>query len=371
MHVVQIVPSLESRHGGPSVSVPALARNLARLGCEVSLLSTGAAPETPETEPRLLSQTFPRDRPASLCPSAGLRQHLHQVTADVIHSHGLWLRTLHYADRESRRRKIPHVISPRGMMASWAWDHHRWRKVLADRLVHPGALSACRGWHATSEAEADDIRARGFRQPICVAPNGVSAPTERDQARAEAHWRDVCPEAFQRPTALFYSRFHPKKRVLELMDLWLEQAPRDWLLLMVGIPETYTVEQLEDYVRREGGAGRIRVFDGGDVPPPYAAASLFLLPSHSENFGLVVAEALAHGIPALVTDTTPWTSLQTLDYGWCVPWERFAATLQGALNEGTAALRRRGEGARAWVLTEYSWTKSAQLLAGFYRQLTA
>ena len=61
-------------------------------------------------------------------------------------------------------------------MASWAWDHHRWREALAGRLVHPGALASCRGWHATSEAEAGDIRARGFRQPICVAPNGVSAP---------------------------------------------------------------------------------------------------------------------------------------------------------------------------------------------------
>jgi glycosyltransferase involved in cell wall biosynthesis len=202
-----------------------------------------------------------------------------------------------------------------------------------------------------------------------VAPNGVNAPSAANLEQAAAHWREACPEAFQRPTALFYSRLHSKKRVIELIDLWVEQAPSDWLLLVVGIPEAYTVEQLTEYVSRGLGRDRVRVFDGTSVPPPYVAASLFLLPSHSENFGLVIAEALAHGLPVMVTDTTPWLSLNAAGHGWCVPWERFGETLRSALAEGPSALRQRGAGARAWVLAEYAWEKSARLLADFYQQL--
>jgi len=122
-------------------------------------------------------------------------------------------------------------------------------------------------------------------------------------------------------------------------------------------------------VHRTAGSDRVRIFDGTDVPPPYVAASLFLLPSHSENFGLVIAEALAHGIPAVVTDTTPWQSMNSVGVGWCVPWNGFAEALGVAVDAGPEVLRDLGEHARAWVLAEYSWEKSARLLADFYSSL--
>ncbi len=255
------------------------------------------------------------------------------------------------------------------MMAPWAWNHHRLRKAFAGAVIHPGALHSAQGWHATSVDEARDIQALGFKQPVCVAPNGVSAPSADERIRAAEHWQETCPDAFQRPTALFYSRLHPKKRVLELIDLWLDQAPADWLLLVVGIPERYTVAQLADYVHRVTGSDRVKVFDGTDVPPPYAAASLLLLPSHSENFGLVIAEALAHGIPAVVTDTTPWQTMSAAGLGWCVPWAEFGEAMVSALALGTVELRALGERARTWVLTEYSWENSARQLAEFYSSL--
>lgn len=369
MRIAQIVPSLESRHGGPSVSVPAVSAGLAQIGHEVTLLATGQASDPPAPGAGLTVRTFPRGWPAAVCPSSGLNKYLQKLSVDVVHSHGLWLRPLHYAHQLSRRRRVRHVISPRGMMADWAWNHHRSRKAFADRFIHPGALLAAHGWHATSRSEAEDIRARGYSQPICLAPNGVKAPSPASVAEANAHWQRACPEAFRRPTALFYSRLHPKKRVLELIDLWLEQAPSDWLLLVVGIPEAYTVAQLSDYVHRASAGGRVRIFDGTDVPAPYAAASLFLLPSHSENFGLVVAEALAHGLPAIVTDATPWEPIQQGGFGWCVPWEEYGGVLRAALAETPDGLRGRGAKGREWVLAEFSWEKSARLLADFYTQL--
>jgi glycosyltransferase involved in cell wall biosynthesis len=204
---------------------------------------------------------------------------------------------------------------------------------------------------------------------VCVAPNGVAAPLESELAAAAEHWRAACPAVTQRPVALFYSRFHQKKRVLELIDLWLAHGPRDWLLLLVGIPQDYTPEMIESYVLRASGGGRVQAFTGMNRPPPYAVASLFLLPSHNENFGLVMAEAMAHRVPVLVTDTTPWRAVNTNSRGWCVPWAEFAEALRAATAEGPERLRERGARAQAWVLREFAWEKSARLLADFYAQL--
>jgi glycosyltransferase involved in cell wall biosynthesis len=365
-----IVPSLEARHGGPSKSVLGLATALAE-GGRVELLTTDPSEGWTRTAGQLEIRAFRRDWPGSVCASAALRRHLRTVTAEVVHHHSVWLRTLHYAHLAARRLGAAFVVSPRGMMDPWAWRHHHRRKALARAFLHPGAFEAVDGWHATSEDEARSLRELGFRQPVCVAPNGVGSPSREDLAAAEAHWRRLMPSLGARPVALFYSRFHRKKRLLELIDSWLENGPLDWLLLVVGIPEEYSPKMLEDYVMRAGHSGRVQVHDGAGHPPPYAVASLFLLPSHGENFGLSIAEALASGVPALVTDTTPWSGLNRNGAGWCVPWPEFGAAIRQATSEGVEKLGRRGAIAREWVLREFSWGAAARLLSGFYAGLRA
>lgn len=337
----------------------------------MELLTTDPSTGWQRTEGRLSIRAFHRGWPRAVCPSAGLRRYLEKGTPDVVHHHALWLRTLHYAHVAAKRAGAAFVVSPRGMMDPWAWRHHSRNKAFARAFIHPGAFESVDGWHSTSDEEARDIRALGFRQPVCVAPNGVSEPKAEGVAEARAHWSSLLPAAGQRPVALFYSRFHQKKRLLELIDLWLDVAPGDWLLLVVGIPEDYSPRMIEDYVLRRGHAGRVRAFDGAGRPAPYPIASLFLLPSHGENFGLSIAEALAHGVPALVTDTTPWSGLNRENCGWCVPWSDYAAAVRAATSEGLDSLRQRGAASRAWVLREYSWERSARTLSEFYSALLA
>jgi glycosyltransferase involved in cell wall biosynthesis len=364
-----IVPSLEARHGGPSKSVLGLATALARGGEEVELLTTDPRTDWSRSDGKLSIHAYRRDWPGSVCSSAGLRRHLLTVAADVIHHHSIWLRTLHYAHHSARRLGASLVVSPRGMMDPWAWRHHSRKKAFARAVIHPGAFEAVDGWHATSEEEASAIRSLGFKQPVCVAPNGVEAPSAEDFDAAARHWREVVPLSSKKPVALFYSRFHQKKRLLELIDVWLELGPEGWLLLVVGIPEDYTPRMIEDYVLRSGHAGRVQAYDGAGHPPPYAIASLFLLASHGENFGLSIAEALANGVPALVTDTTPWSGLNRNGCGWCVPWSEFGPTIRRVTSEGPDVLHRRGVIAREWVLRDFSWAGSARLLSEFYSSL--
>jgi glycosyltransferase involved in cell wall biosynthesis len=370
MKLCHVVPSLEERHGGPSKSVRAISAGLAEIGHDVELFAT--APDGTggkSVDGRLTTTILRRDWPQRLCPSAGLRAALESSNAQIVHHHSLWLRTLHYAHERTRRGDARLVISPRGMMSEWAWQHHGWQKRIAQKFIHPGAMEEAAGWHATSDEEADEIRRLGFRQPICVAPNGVEAPAPEKLTEAREHWHQLCPETAERPVALFYSRFHSKKRVLELIDLWLEHGPADWLLLLVGIPQEFSLQELERYVLRMSAQGRVRAFSGIGQPAPYAVASLFVLPSHNENFGLVIAEAMANGVPVVVTDTTPWKEVGRREIGWCVSWPQFAVALRQATAESSDSLARRGERAREWVLREFSWQGSARQLGEFYADL--
>jgi glycosyltransferase involved in cell wall biosynthesis len=370
MRCCEIVPSLEEKHGGPSKSVLSLSRALGVNGASVSLFATHPTTKETRSEPGLSINIFRRGRPDSFCPSSELRTALKLSAFDVVHHHSLWLRTLHYANGYAKGAGVPLVISPRGMMSEWAWNYHGWKKRFARQFIHPGAFKNAAGWHATSAEEAAEIRTHGFHQPICVAPNGVSKPSQAHTDAARAYWEVACPDTTRRPTALFYSRFHRKKRVLELIDLWLARAPDDWLLLMVGLPGDYTAHQLEAYVLRASGGNRIRIYDGEGLPPPYPVASLFVLPSHTENFGLVIAEAMAYGLPAVVTDSTPWSAVNTASIGWCVPWEQYSESLKSALSESPDQLKERGARASRWVLENYSWDQSARTLADFYQQLS-
>lgn len=371
MKVAHIVGSLESRYGGPSRSVRAIAGAMAEQGHAVDLLTSAPTAMPVETGNGLSIHTWRRPWPGALGRVPEMAGYLRSADYRAVHYHGLWLRSLHYARGKAMRDRIPLVVSPRGMMSSWAWQTHRTRKAFAAAWIHPGAFAAASGWHATSAEEAGEIRQLGFAQPICVAPNGVESPTDDEVANARTHWQAVLAGNEARRVALFYSRFHPKKRVVELIDLWASLTPGDWTLLIVGVPETYSVAQLRAYVHRSGAKGPIEVHDGTDLPPPYAIASLFLLPSHNENFGLVIAEAAANGVPAVVTDTTPWAALQREGMGWCTPWGEYRAGLRAALAESAAALEQRGAAVRRWVLREFSWQKSARDLVAFYETLGA
>jgi hypothetical protein len=208
MKLRQIVASLERQHGGPSISVRALSGALAVSGHEVELFATEpalAAPREETVSGGLRVRIFPRGWPGRVCPSSALRAAALRGPVEFVHHHGLWLRTLHYAAQAKKATGARLVVSPRGMMEPWAWNHHRGRKALAQWLIHPGALAAVDGWHATSEQEAEGIRSLGFTQPVCVAPNGVNLPDAAEQSAAQAYWHTNCPDLRSRRVALFHS----------------------------------------------------------------------------------------------------------------------------------------------------------------------
>lgn len=376
LDVLHVVPSLDPRHGGPSRTVPALAAAQVAAGAYAQLVTVGAAPaDFAERFPRLPVHAFPaRPGPlgSRLACAAGLADFLVKTPARAIHAHGVWLRPLHYAALAAAARRIPLVIAPRGMLEPWARAHHGWQKHLAAAFVHPRAFAAASGWHATSEQEAQNLRALFPDSPVCVAPNGVLPPAPAAAAPARAAWLAAYPKLHDTRIALFYGRLHRKKRVAELIDLW-RSAPRPgWTLLVVGIPEEHTIAELNaraDAPSVSSNASPVIVADGADLPAPYPLAELFLLPSHSENFGQTVAEALASAVPALVTDTLPWRELDSVPAGRCVAWADYPAALAALLALPAPALAALGASGRVWVAQTFAPAGPARTLLEFYATL--
>ena len=370
LRVALVVPDLRRTSGGLAQNLPRLAEALADVGVEVQLHAIGEVPAS--TRPNLRYRGAAPVRPIRIGRSPELRANLLSSEAQVVHANGLWMLPLGYAARAARRLGVPLVVGPRGMLAAWALRRSRWKKALARLVLHPGALDSAAGWHATSDREAEDIRRLGFRQPICVAPSGIEPPVDA-APEAKRHFLAVAPEIAGRRVLLFYSRFHSKKRILELLRDFASIAPRlpDWHLLAVGIPDEYSVAELSAEARRLGIASRASILDGTTGPAPYAAAELFSLPTHDENFGRVVAEALAAGVPVITTTGTPWTEIDAAGAGRCVDIDAYRPTLEELMGRTSAELRAQGENGRRWVLQNFQWERSASTLKSFYQELLA
>jgi glycosyltransferase involved in cell wall biosynthesis len=247
------------------------------------------------------------------------------------------------------------------MLEPWALNHQGWKKKAAWHAYQRRILQSASLLHATSAMEAENLRALGLTPPIVTAPNGVPLPDE---------WKTSPSNGTER-TALFLSRVHPKKGLPMLLDAWADVEPDDWHLLIVGPDEKGHRAELEEQVDRKGLSDVVTFHspvEDDDKWPLYRESDLFVLPTHSENFGVVVAEALASGIPAITTTGAPWAELEESDCGWWVKPE--TAAIKKALAEGTSASDDRrlemGHQGRALVKEKYSWDGVARKLNAAY-----
>lgn len=364
--IVQVVAGIDPAHGGPAYSVPRLNSALVEHGQMSVLFAVAHSEFTKESELiRYFSHDFQAMPGLSLLRcSQALQQAISArcKSGGIVHSHGLWLMPNVYAGRCAQAAGRPLMVSPRGMLSTAALAFSAWRKRLFWRLLQGPAYADAACYHATSAMEAEEIRAFGIRAPIVVIPNGVDLPT--------------MPMPSARPkTLLALGRLHPKKGLDDLIVAWAQLAALrpDWSLRIVGPSEDGHDVALRELADRLG-APRVEICGpvyGEEKWREYAQAQLFVLPTRSENFGLVVAEALSAGLPAVVSRGAPWAGLQTYDCGWWV--EHGVGALRHALAEATTLPESRrvqmGENGRAWVKREFAWSAIAQQFTRSYAWL--
>ncbi len=367
MHIFITIASIDPAAGGPSRSVPNLARQLARLGISVRLQSIGNSAVSAGNDGyalELYSHTgtaFSKLKAIVSMRRDLLIQVREHANGAIIHDQGIWLMNNHVAVGVARKTKTPLIVSTRGMLEPWAFNHKAFKKKVAWHLYQKSDLDAVDLFHATSPQEAQHILESGFQKPVAMIPNGVDVPA----------WRQRTVSPADRKTILFLSRIHPVKGLLNLVEAWQSIKEPNWRIVVAGPDEAGHKKEVMTAITAAGLQDCFEFVGPVDDTVKWQwffNADLFVLPSFTENFGIAVAEALACGVPVITTTGTPWQELVTHKCGW---WIDIGVTpLVEALREAIALSDKErsvmGQRGRTLVENGYSWAKVGQDMAEVY-----
>ena len=365
MKLVHVVPHLDDEAAGPAQSVLRLCEALVVEGLPVELhtMAAGRQPVGVNLVVHPQWSMFGR-----FGFSLGLISVLRDasISADVIHNHSLWSYSNMVAGCVTRKNGATLVTSPRGTLAPAARARSQLKKSLFKPIQWP-AISRAACLHATSAMEYQDIREMGLKHPVAVIPNGIDIPKlARESAVATLR-------PFRR--LLFLGRLHPIKGIELLLNAWraLQTAHPDWELVIAGKGGAAYVNSLHALVaslglQRTSFPGPIY---GEEKSSLYCSADLFILPTETENFGMAVAEALAHAVPVITTRGAPWSGMVAQQCGWWV--ERSQSNIVNALDQAmkmdAAGLKEMGQRGRDWMVADFDWASIARRMSAVYRWL--
>lgn len=283
----------------------------------------------------------------------------------IIHIHALWSPILHKVSTWAYKSNVPIVWSPHGMLTPWAMNNKRWKKMLGWCLYQRSDLAKADLLHATAQSEVGDIRRMGLKNKIVVAPLGVKTAFIT-QTRREAG-----------KILLFVSRVQRKKGLLNLAKAWAmlpQQVRAGWHIRVVGPDQEGHSQEVRTECERLGISADwdfIGPKYGEELQNEYAGADLFVLPTHSENFGSVVVEALVHKIPVITTKGAPWKELEDYNCGWWVDVDVGALkqALQDAMTLTNEERHAMGERGRKLIEKKYTWDAVVNTMLKGYEEV--
>lgn len=369
LRVLHVVGSTRVDHGGTSRSVPAICESLSACGLDVELLTgktSGVRSNVPA--PPVITHLV-SDAPGLgriLKGPAFSRRltdfHLAGSLESIVHDHGIWLPSNHAVATSTKKYGGIRVVSPRGMASPWALANSGFKKKMAWQLYQKRDLETATAFHATASLEAEELRKLGLKQPIAVIPNGIDLP-ETMPARSRVGGKK---------RMIFMSRVHPKKGLINLVKAWKAADVSDeWELLLVGPDEGGHRNEVECAIQSSGLAGSISFYgevNDSEKWQQLVDAEVFVLPSFSENFGIVVAEALAAGLPVITTNGTPWEQLEQNQIGWWVAPD--LEPLTNAIIDACCMPEEQrlmmGRRAAEWATHQFRWDGIASQMLEFY-----
>jgi glycosyltransferase involved in cell wall biosynthesis len=387
MRILHVVPTYlpATRYGGPIVAVHSLCRALAARGHAVEVFTTSIDgpldTAVPYDRPVMLDgvkvRYFASRRLRRLSYAPSLMQSLHDEIsgADVVHLHSAFLWPTWRAARLSHERRIPYVMSPRGMLVKkLIAGRNRLIKSVWIALIERSNLEQASAIHATSAIEAEEIRKFGWRLPrIAVVPNGVDAFEQ--EARQDAPAADIAALAGQQPLVLFFGRLAQVKGLDRLLRAFVHT--QRGTLAIVGNDYEGLATSLSEMARQLKIDDRVRIvprtITDAEKECMFAAARVFVLPSYSESFGNVVLEAMQRGLPVIVTPEVGAAEVVKESGGGLVAGGD-AQSLGAAidrLTEDAAKSSAMGEAGRRHVSERYGWSSVAARIEALYGELKA
>ena len=370
MKIIHIVPSVAEEASGPSYSVVRLCESL--LG-QQHLLTLVALDLKTSLVTLPFLKTFPIGfGPVRLGRSPGMyRWILERCLAsdvEILHNHGMWQMNAVYPSWATGYHNVQLIYSPRGAFSEWAMRNGSNAKIFFWYLIQRPALWRANCFHATAKSEYEDIRRLRFRQPVAIIPNGIDIPEVNSESHGEFR------------TLLFLGRIHKKKGLDILLLAWREVQSNypNWRIVIAGGDTGYSIKSgyLSEMqlLAKELGLVRIEFVGtlyGCEKTSAYQDAELFVLPTHSENFGMTVAESLAAGTPVIVSKGAPWEGLTERGAGW---WIDIGVTplvdcLKEAMSRTPAELAAMGGRGRLWMQRDFSWNGVSEKMTATYRWL--
>jgi len=375
MKIIFVTPYVSQTAGGLFTSVRLLAQKLSiKHEVEVFALEDDRGKsdfhEWQPIVPRLF-KIFPQTFGYGF--SVPLVRALARAQPDILHVHGIRMWPATAARIVAQKKKIPLVISPRGQLNEWPMERNRLRKKLMHFLFEDTNIRSTTFIHATCEAEKQYIYNLGFNQPVEIIPNGVSCSEfdTFDSSSVFSKW----PILKNKKVLLFLSNVHPRKGLDLLAPAWekLRKKHSGWILAIAGTGESQYYEKVKNLYR--DGANDNQVVFLGDVRGNekialYRLCELFILPTHSENFGNVIAEAMAACKPVITTKGTPWSCLADLKSGWWIDYDTQAIqqALKTAMCLSDEERIEMGQRGRQYVEKHLSWDILADNLASMYEK---
>lgn len=380
MNILHVIASVKPRDGGPSVCAPSLAASQARLGHEVTLAYHGENGEGSDLDWARYSiphidlvewVDVPRGRGLARLTAAAATQGLAQYigAADVVHLHGVWDPLVLRVASLAFRSNTNYVITPHGMLNPWSLSQKPLRKKVVMWALVRRLLDGATFIHALTRDEEDAIRALNSSYSVCVIPNGVFLDAHKSAGTTEL--LDHVPQLKGRNYILFLGRLHHMKGLDYAVQGFARFARTvrdvDWV---VAGPDAGEKQRLLESVQELGIADRVHVVGpllGSLKDAALRNASCLLQPSRNEGFSMSILEALAAGVPVVISQHCHFDEVADAEVGAVVPLD--AQAISEALvtvctmPEGRIKTARK---ARQMLAERYNWGRIATAMLNEY-----
>lgn len=363
MKIIHYIPSIDRMAGGISTYMQVLAKPLGTMA-EVHIMTH--ASENPLPMDNCKVHDIPRYRPFSGVWKKTVVDLLDSVRPDIVHVNCCWTPDCAMIQRLAQKRGYKVVLTPHGMLEPWIIKRHYWtRKVPALWLYQKAAVQRANCVQATAESERDNLLKLGYNSNIKVVRLGIDA----ESIEMKRSWK-------KSRQILFLSRVHVKKGInflVEAADV-LRNELQGYKILVAGEGDADYVEAMKRMICDRGLQDIVKLIGGvyGDEKwRLFQTSDFFVLPTHSENFGLAIAESLASGTPVITTVGTPWSDLNSSEAGaWIeIGTEPLVETLRRFLSLTEDELETMGRNGRKLIETKYSAHVMAEQMMEVYKSV--
>ena len=288
------------------------------------------------------------------------RTFLQNEKPDIVHINGIWSPQNWGFQKVAQELNIKVVMSPHGMLEPWIVQHNPLKKKVALFLFQNKAIKKANHIHATAQMEKDSIRKLGFLNKITIIPNGIDLSEIKGTK-----------EHYGTHKMVFLSRIHPKKGIEILLEAWRNCDTKGWTLEIAGNGDATYIANLSQSAQDLNNVHFVGAVYQEAKWNFLRSADVMVLPTYSENFGIVVAEALAVGVPVITTTGTPWQDLENYNCGWWIDLSvmNLKSTLIKVFNTPIYSLEKMGINGQKLVKDKYDIKAIGKNMVELYNKM--